>query len=158
MSNLTLKQKIMILVGIVGAILILIFQRGLYSKSDPVPQKLEQKQQTQEETKTQGEPQIVSTNPSPLNDATIMPSQSLEITFNQPAVNEPELKITIEPKADLKLELSNDKKTVTITPLKPLLFGQGYTLFISSEAKFAGGKTLGHEAVFHLKTISYKGV
>jgi hypothetical protein len=154
MNNLSLKQKIIGIITVIGIILILIFQGGLYSKSTASVEKLEDKTTT-----TQSEnPEVASTNPSPLEKAIIWGMQPIEITFNLPIENIPELKYKLEPEADMKVELLNDKKTIRFTPNKPLPLGVSFTLTIPSEAKFDGKKTLGQDYQVHFKTIEYKGV
>lgn len=146
MPNLSLKQKIIAIVTVIGLILIYIFQRGLYGSS---PQALQ--------VKNEG-PQVVSTKPSPLDQTVLLPSQPVEITFNYPLQNTGEFKNRIEPKIDYKVELSSDRKTAKIIFLKPMDLGQGYTLFVLPDTKFDGAGNLGQDLVFHFKTISYKGI
>lgn len=152
MTNLSLKQKIIGIIAVIGTILILIFQHGFYSKPTA---NLEKQPQIQTQT---DKIELVSTNPSPLEEATLWAMQPIEITFNLPLVNAPEFKHKIDPKPDYKVELSDDKKTVRIIPTKPLQLGLGFTLFIQSDTKFDGNKTLGRDYVFHFRTIEYKGV
>lgn len=101
---------------------------------------------------------VVSTSPSPLENSTIFPTQSISVSFNQPISNGPDLKLRIDPPVDFAVNLSSDKKTVTISFKKPLDLGQGYTLFVPADAKFDGGKTLGQDYVYHFATIAYTGV
>ncbi len=152
MNNLTFKQKIMIVIGIIGAILILIFQRGLYSTPTASVEKLPQIQTETDKI------ELVSTNPSPLEEAILWAMQPIELTFNTPLVNAPEFKHRIEPKPEYRVELSDDKKTVRIIPTKPLQLGLSFTLSVQSDAKFDGNKTLGRDYTFHFRTIEYKGV
>lgn len=142
-----LKQKIIIFILIVGALLILIFQRGLASSP------------SSNQTSIQNEdPRVVSTNPSPLGGATILATQPIEITFNLPVENIGELKYKIEPAFELKLELSEDRKTGKFTPVKPFELGNAYTLYILPGTKFDGHKILPAEILLHFKTIPYRGV
>jgi hypothetical protein len=154
MNNLSLKQKIIGAIAIVGAILIFIFQRGLSSGQTVEKVPLENTQ-TQVQT---DKPELIQTNPSPLNEATFWALQPIELAFNLPLENIPEFKHTISPKYDYKIELSGDKKTITITPTKPLPLGTTFTLSISGETKFEGKKTLEKDYIFHYRTIEYKGV
>jgi hypothetical protein len=155
MTNLSLKQKIIGAIAIFGTVLILVFQRGVYSK----PQSSAEKSTTTTPAVIQTDKaEIVSTNPSPLDQSIVLGSQPIEITFNFPLENIPELKYRFEPQSDLKVELLNDKKTVRFTPVKPLPFGMGFTLVIAKEAKFDGKKNLDKEYTFHFRTIEYKGV
>ncbi len=158
MNNLSLKQKIMIVVGIVGAILIAIFQHGLYSKPAPVSLNSNTLQNSPTTLPKTNLPQIISTNPSPLEEAIIWAMQPVEITFNTPLENIPEFKYRFEPEVKMEVKLSNNNQTVTFTPKEPLKLGSVFTLFISPESKFQGKKTLGKEYIYHFRTIEYKGV
>lgn len=160
MNNLSLKQKIMIGIGIIGTILILIFQRG-FSGSPAVEKIPLENKQTQVQTQVQAQinkPELISTNPNLLNEAILWAQQPIELTFNLPLENVPETKYRIEPSYENKAELVNDKKTIRITPVKSLPLGQTFTLFISKDTKFDGKKILDKDYSFHFKTIEYKGV
>jgi hypothetical protein len=104
------------------------------------------------------EPHLVSTNPTSLEGTTVTPTQAIELTFNQPLVNEPYTLIRLEPEMDFKVTLTNENKTVKITPAENYKFGSGYTLTVDSLTKFQGDKTLGQNLLFHFKTVSYSGV
>lgn len=151
MNNLSLKQKIIGLIALIGTILILIFQRGIYSKeASPTPQPV---------VKTQSEQiEITSTNPSPLNEATIPDAKKIELTFNYPVQNPDEFRVKFDPKTDIKIELSSDRKTAKIIFNKPLQLGTGYTLFILPETKFDSKGNLGREIIYHFRTINYNGI
>ncbi|KKR80369.1 MAG: hypothetical protein UU73_C0002G0109 [Candidatus Daviesbacteria bacterium GW2011_GWA1_41_61] len=156
MSNLTFKQKIIAIVTTVGIILILIFQQGLYSKEAPV---LDTQTSPTPTIETSAEPKILSTNPSPLEEAVFVPTQEfIEINLNQSLVNGPEFKIKFEPQIEYKTELTNQKKTAKIIFTKPLKLGQSYTLFISPDTKFEEGNRLSGEVVYHFRTIEYRGI
>ncbi len=145
------KAKIIAAVVAIGAILIAVFQFGL---GGPATERGSEVSQTDS-------PVVVSTNPPTMKEkktVVVLPTQPIEITFNQPLENVPETRITIEPKADYKVELSGDKKTIKITPNTPYALGQGYSLFIKADTKFDGKKTLGSDVDFHFATISYNGV
>ncbi len=101
---------------------------------------------------------IVSTNPNPLDENIIGGNDTIEITFNRPLENVGEFKVRIEPKVDFKVELSSDRKTAKIIPVKPFELGTTYTLFIGPETKFDGVGRWGEEKIFHFKTIRYTGV
>lgn len=103
-------------------------------------------------------PRIVSTKPDPLDGALVSASEVIEINFNRPLENVPELKIRVDPKIDLKVELTTDKKTAKIIPIKDYELGALYTLFILPDSKFEGGGKLGVEKIFHFHTIRYRGV
>lgn len=166
MINLSFKQKIIAAVVTIGLILIAIFQRG-FGKATPLfPTNSPPKTETSSEnTQVSEEPKLLSTNPSPLNNAVILPTQTIELTFNTPLENRGELKFEIKPQAEVEVSLSNDKKTAKITPTKPYTLGQTYTINIKNETKFdnppagrAGKKRLPDGLNFTFKTIDYRGV
>ncbi|MCR4306218.1 MAG: hypothetical protein NUV73_03995 [Candidatus Daviesbacteria bacterium] len=103
-------------------------------------------------------PQVVSTKPDPLDETIIPATEIIEITFNRTIENVGEFKVRIEPEAEYKTELSGDRKTARIIPLKPYKLGITYTLFIGTETKFDGIGRWGEEKVFHFRTITYRGV
>ncbi|MBI2019640.1 hypothetical protein HYS95_03170 [Candidatus Daviesbacteria bacterium] len=103
-------------------------------------------------------PFIVSTNPDPLEDNLVSGVQVVEITFNRPLENVGEFKSRIEPKIEYRVELSPDRKTARITPLKPYPLGTTFTLFIGPDSKFDGVGAWGKDKVYHFKTIKYTGV
>jgi hypothetical protein len=149
-----LKNKIITAILIIGSLLILLFQRGLYGNSNS-PAQSTPTAETKQEQNT--EPKIVSTNPLPLNEAVILPGQTIEITFNYPVNAVSEFKHRLEPKIDYKIELSSDRKTAKIIPTKTFNLGTGYTLFILGETKFDDKKKLNQEFVYHFRTIDFKG-
>ena len=103
-------------------------------------------------------PKIVSTKPTPLEEATVPAVDSIEITFNKPLQNPSEFKVRIEPKIDFKIELSSDKKVGKIILEKPLDLGMSYTLYIGRDTKFDGVGEWGMDKEFHFRTVSYKGI
>ncbi len=154
-----IKKIIIAVIVAVGAILIFIFQHGLYNQ--PVSQNINSLQQTTNKPQpanSNEEPKVVSTKPDSLDGSTILPNQVIEITFNRPLENVGEFKNRIDPKSDISIKLSNDRKTAIITPQKPYALGGGFTLFILPDSKFDGKKTLGKDIIFHFNTIGYKGV
>lgn len=156
MTNLSFKQKLIIGLVVIGLIVVVVFQKGPGNqKSEVGDQKSELKQQTPTQS---DEPRLLSTNPSPLNNATILPTQPIEFTFNQPLENRGELKFEIKPEAQVDVHLSNDKKTAKITPTKPYLLGQTYSINIKTETKFDNKKKLPDGLNFTFKTINYRGV
>lgn len=155
MSSLGLKQKILILVVILGIILIFVFLRGIYNKSKPPD--LSDKKPVQSALQTD-KPQIVATRPDPLEENIVSATDAIEITFNRPLENVGEFKVRLEPNIDYKIELSNDRKTAMIKPTKGFLLGTTYTLFIGPETKFDGVGRWGQEKIYHFKTITYRGV
>lgn len=152
-----MKRKIIIIAAF-GAILILIFQRGLYSKLKSAANTTQKAEPAKQEIPKDTEPQIVSTKPDPLEDAIISATEIIEITFNRPLENVGEFKSRIEPKIDYKVELSQDRKTAKIIPNKPYQLGTTYTLFIGPDSKFDGVGSWGKEKTFHFRTIQYRGV
>lgn len=147
MTNLSLKQKIIGLIALIGTILIIIFQRGIYSNSTP-----------QSQTTNNQEIEVVSTSPSPLEEAVVLPNQEIKITFNYPIQNSGEFKVKMDPAAEYKITLSEDRKTAQINFSKPLKLGGGYTIFIQPDTKFDGKGNLNKDINFHIKTINYSGV
>ena len=128
------KAKIIAVIVAIGAILIAVFQFGLGGNGTPRPSEISQSDS----------PVVTATNPAAMKEkktVVVLPTQPIEITFNQPLENVPETRITIEPKADYKVELSGDKKTIKIIPVTPYSLGQGYSLFIKADTKFDGKKT-----------------
>lgn len=103
-------------------------------------------------------PQIVSTKPENLDQTIISASDIIEITFNKSLQNVPEFKIRIDPKVDIKVELSQDRKTAKIIPIKPYELGSSYTLYINPDTKFDGMGNWGETKTFHFRTIKYTGV
>ncbi|MFH0936706.1 MAG: Ig-like domain-containing protein [Candidatus Daviesbacteria bacterium] len=158
MPNLSLKQKIMIIIAILGAILIFIFQRGLYGSPQASSEKVIPQTKQEFKVEVNKEPEVVSTNPNPLEETIILPSQKVEITFNLPLENADQFKNKLEPKIDYKIILSSDRKTAEVSPIPSFKLGSSYTLFIMPDTKFDGGKKLNREIIYHFKTISYQGV
>lgn len=105
---------------------------------------------------------ILSTNPSPLENATILPTGTIEITFNKPVVVS-EFKHRFDPELEHEVEVvsginNSYGQTFKISFKKPLQLGSGYTLFILPNTHTENGLKLDTEAVYHFKTIEYKGV
>lgn len=147
----TTKAKIIAAVIAIGAILIAIFQFGL---GGPVTERPSDISQADAIT-------VVATDPAPLKErktAVILPTQTITVSFSHALENVPETRFVIEPKADYKTELSDDRKTLKITPLTPFALGQGYSLIIKGDTKFDGKRTLETDIDFHFATISYNGV
>lgn len=144
---------------IIGAVLFLFFQRSLSSKSAPaVNNSSPQPESTKQAVSASDKPTIVSTKPDPLEENIVSVSDTIEITFNRPLENAGEFKVRLEPKIDYKVELSQDRKTAKIKPVKSFLLGTTYTLFIGPESKFDGVGRWGEEKIYHFKTITYRGV
>lgn len=107
---------------------------------------------------SQEPPKIVSTKPDPLDDNIVSANDTIEITFNLPIQNIGEFKSRLDPNIEYKVELSGDRKTAKIKPIKPLQLGTTYTLFIGTETKFDGVGRWGQEKIYHFRTIKYTGV
>ncbi|MDD5147390.1 MAG: Ig-like domain-containing protein [Candidatus Daviesbacteria bacterium] len=103
-------------------------------------------------------PRIVSTKPDPLEENIVAATDTIEITFNRPLENVGEFKSKLEPNLEYKVELSSDRKTAKIKPVKSFLLGTTYTLFIGTETKFDGIGRWGEEKIYHFRTIKYTGV
>lgn len=106
--------------------------------------------------------QIISTSPNPLDEATILPSQTIEFTFNKPIFRS-EFKHKFDPEIEHEIETVNgiDKeqgKTLRIVFEKPLEFGSGYTLFVEQNTHSEDGQKLEREYQYHFKTIKYSGI
>ncbi|MDO8638298.1 MAG: Ig-like domain-containing protein [Candidatus Daviesbacteria bacterium] len=158
MPKLNLKQTIIGIVVLVGALLILIFGKGLSSSSSQSQPKAESTKVEAQNSQDSKEIKVISTNPENLDGVVILPTQIIEITFNQPMENRGEFKNKIDPLVEYEIKLSDDRKTAKIIFTKPLNLGTGYTLFIKSDTKFDGKRTLDKEIIYHFNTISYKGV
>lgn len=141
---------------IIGLILIILGGYFLlpmvFNKSTPLPKPTPSSQPSQT-----NKPQIVSTNPDPLNNTIILPNQVIEISFNMSLQNAPEFKAKID-SVPLKIDLSSDRKTAKITPLKPYDLNKSFTLTIGSDTKFDGVGEWGENKEFHFRTIKYSGI
>lgn len=144
-------KYILIFFSLILLILALIF----FTKKDSKPIKTNPKPAVVAESDL---PQIVATKPSPLEDNIVSASEIIEITFNKPLQNSGEFKLRIEPKIEVKIELSSDRKTAKIIPLTPFVLGQTYTIFIGPDTKFDGIQNWGQEKIYHFKTVKYTGV
>lgn len=105
---------------------------------------------------------ILSTNPNPLENATILPTSSIEITFNKPFTAS-EFKHRFDPELEHEVETVNGinnsyGQTFKIRFKKPLQLGSGYTLFILPNTHTENGLKLDKEIIYHFKTIEYRGV
>lgn len=145
------KIVIFIVFALIAALLFLFRE-----KLPPAPQ-LNNPQTTQEE-----QLKIVSTNPDPLEGATILPTQYIEITFNKPLFVS-EFKHRLDPEVDHEVKVINGRdhafgSIFRIVFKKPLELGSGYTLFILSTTKTEENLGLEHDFIYHFSTISYRGV
>ena len=129
----------------------------IYKQRDDSQQPVGDPQKTQAQSDSNW-PEIISTNPSPLTDAIILPDQTIELTFNTPLIDQYETRTVIEPKIEYKMEFSSDKKTLKIVPLEPYKGNTGYMLHINSETKFQNGKDFGRRQTYGFRTLDYKGI
>lgn len=105
---------------------------------------------------------IVLTKPNPLDEATILPKDGIEVTFSYP-IYRSELKHRFDPEMKHEVVVVNgiDKElgtTFRITFNDSLELGRGYTLIILPETHDQKNHNLDHEYIYHFKTISYRGV
>lgn len=105
---------------------------------------------------------VISTKPDPLEGATILPTQEIEITFNREVVRS-EIKHKFDPEVEHEITTINGKnsevsKTFKITFKKPLSLGSGYTLFIYDGTHTENKQNLDKQYSFHFETIAYKGI
>lgn len=150
MNKLAVKWKIIVILAILGIILTFKFiPSSIDNNKTPQPTQTNRQNES---------PRIISTKPDPLEDNIISATDTIEITFNRPLENVGEFKLRVEPKTDYKVELSGDRKTAKILPVKPYNLGTTYTLFIGTETKFDGVGRWGEEKVFHFRTIKYSGI
>lgn len=141
---------------VIFLVIIILVIAGLMWKNKTVPPSNSNKATSA--PSSSDKPQIISTKPNPLDENIVSANETIEITFNRPLENTGEFKLRLEPKIEYKVELSGDRKTARIIPLKPFFLGTTYTLFIGPETKFDGAGRWGEEKVYHFKTITYKGV
>lgn len=105
---------------------------------------------------------LVSTNPDPLDEATILPNQVIEFTFSKPIFRS-EFKYSFDPDVEHEIEVidGRDKEfgsKMRIVFKKPLNLGGGFTLFVYSNTKTEEEEELGREYIYHFKTIKYTGI
>ena len=153
----SLKTKIVAGIITLGLILIAIFKFGL--DGTPISVIDNNKEQSQPNP---NEPALISSEPPELflkKPLVFRPDQVIKLNFNTQLQNAPETKLTIEPAADVEVKISDDFKSVTITPKKPYKLGQGYTLFLKADTKLQEqGKVLGKDYDMHFNVINYSGI
>lgn len=149
-----LKQKIIGLVIFLGVVLIALFNGSLSRKVLPFNNfGVNQNIQSLSDEK----PRLLSTKPE--NHGVISPTESIELTFNKPIENAGELKFKIDPTADVKVVLSDDRKTAKFVPNTPYLLGQSYRILIFNDfTKFDNKERLDSGIEFDFNTIPYNGV
>lgn len=106
----------------------------------------------------ESETQVVSTVPVNLNHSTILPTQSIEITFNKPLLDSTHLRYGLSPQTPHHIEISSDGKTLRVIPSPQFNLGQDYSLTINSDTKMQDGTNLGKDFSFYFTTIIYSGV
>ncbi len=155
--NFSLKQKIIGAIIALGLILIAIFKFGFGGMAVPVVDNA-----PKPAVQNSSDPALVSSDPSELfikKPLVVAPNQVLKLNFSVPLQNGPETKMVFEPPHEVQVELTNDNKTVVITPKTPYKLGQGYTIFIKPETKLREeGKTLGKDYDLHFNIINYSGI
>ncbi len=156
MSLNTVKGKIIAAIVALGLILIAIFMGGLYPKpsssqsqsSNSLPQEVDP-----------NTPHLVSTNPKGLKEGVLItPSQIIEISFSHPIENRGEVKYQVTPEVEYNIELTDDRKTVLLNPVRPYGTGRGFSFIIKQDTKFDGGKRLTSDEVFNFNTIPHRGI
>lgn len=159
-----LKQKLILIILIIGVALIYISQQGLY----PPLASTDQESKSQDANIPTSHPAVISTVPPGLNSEesiTVSPTQTIEVTFNMPLENVGEFKNKIEPTAEYKVTLSDDRKTAKITPTTPWKLGSSYVLTITPDSKFnnnpgqqASTNRLSGDINLRFKSIEYRGI
>lgn len=156
-----MRNKKLFSVIIAGSIILIVLSGYKLFKSKTTPPFKNTADEPRQENHTEKidgkKVSILSTNPDPLNETIIQSDQTIEITFSNPIENTGEFKHRIEPKPDYKLELTQERKTIKIIPVKPFELGITFTLFISPETKFDGGARLSEEKNYHFKTVKFIG-
>ncbi len=144
-------------VAIFVLLLISVTISGIYLSS----QKMSVKQQEPSKiiAKDEQDPdqaRAISVKPEP--NSTLLPVQPIEITFNYQLTNIPDFKYRIEPEFKHTMTLSEDKKTLTITPDISYPLGGGFTLYILPGTKFEVDKKLPGDLMYRFETIEYRGI
>lgn len=119
------------------------------------------KSQTESKTSSASQddaPAIVSTKPDLSSETIVGANQEIDITFNRSLQNKGEFKLKMTPEVSVDVQLSGDRKTAKIIPLKPYDLGSEYTIDIGTDTKFDGIGAWGQEKIFHFKTVTYNGV
>src|SRR3989344_9632825 len=134
-------KKLLIILSVLGVAVFIWNQKQVVKVIAPIDEKLI----------------VVSTKPNPLDEATILPKDGLEITFNYPIYRsefkhrfDPEIKHEVEAVNGVDKEMSNTFKIIFSDSLE---LGRGYTLFILPETHDQKNHSLNHEYIYHFKTI-----
>lgn len=155
MPKISKNSAIAIIIAL-ALILIAIFAGGLYPKpnSDSA-----QNSNTQSQPVDPNTPHLVSTNPEGLKGGVLItPSQIIEISFSHPIENRGEVKYQVTPEVEYNIELTDDRKTVLLNPVRPYETGRGFSFIIKQDTKFDGGKRLPYDEVFNFNTIPHRGI
>ncbi|MBI3103482.1 Ig-like domain-containing protein [Candidatus Daviesbacteria bacterium] len=147
------KKTLLPLICLLTLLIAFLLYKGIYKKDLAFEAKPQPSANEQTEP-----PQIIATKPDPLENAVVSATEVVEITFNRPLENIGEFKFRIDPKAEIKIELSPDRKTAKIIPQTPFELGVTYTIFIGPETKFDGVGNWGKEAIYHFQTIKFRGI
>lgn len=144
-----INKKFLFAAAFVSVLLVIFIQKSNLVSKNPASQ-------TQPESF-----RIVSTNPDPLEGATILPNQPIEFTFSKPIFRS-EFKHSFDPGIEHEIEVidGRDKEFGSKMRLifkKPLNLGGGFTLFVYSNTK-TEREELGREYIYHFKTIRYTGI
>ena len=151
------KKILLILICLLTLPTAFLLYKNIYKKS-PTSESKQLPAVNQKTDSSNGPPQIVSTKPDPLENTIVSATQVIEITFNRPLQNSGEFKLKMEPKIEVKVELSSDRKTAKIIPLKPFALGEDYSISIGPDTKFDGIQHWGQDKTYHFKTVKYTGV
>lgn len=153
MSNGILKHKVVILILVI--LIILAVFLFFYVKKTPTTEQPKNPAQTEEL-------RLLKTNPDPLDNTTILPTQNLEFTFNMP-IYRSEFKHNFDPEIPHDIEMvdgidSEHGTTIRIKFREPLKLGSGYTLFVEAGTKVNDKLKLNRDYIYHFTTIHYRGV
>ncbi|MDO8429683.1 MAG: hypothetical protein Q7S88_03575, partial [Candidatus Daviesbacteria bacterium] len=111
-----MNKKLLVIILVLGVLTLLVLW-SFYKPTIP-GFGTQTKNDSSSQTSESKDPEVVSTIPSPLSGATILPTQIIEITFNKALHNKGEFKNKIEPKVEYEIQLSGDRKTAKIIPTK----------------------------------------
>lgn len=154
--KLTFKTLLIPIVITIGLILIAIFKFGL----DGIPVPIVNNQAEPQTVST--EPAIISSDPPQIykkEKLIVGPDKVITLNFSTQLLNAPETKVTIKPEHDVDIKLSDDYKSIIITPKSPYKLGEEYTILVSREAKLREeGKILGKDYNFNFNIINYSGI
>lgn len=150
---------------LIGLFILLVIVAFLYQRANLSQIKVSDSSNQTSTTDT-NKPDLVSTNPLDLSErSAVSPTQIIELKFNIPLENVGEFKYKIDPKAEVKIELSSDRKIVKISPVSTFKLGTTYQIEIFPDSKFnidptqkSTQKTLERTLFVKFRTIEYRGV